>query len=107
SLGDSINNAPPTTSLLKPDGNKKTSAAAVIKALAANRDKLLEYEPKVRADEWDSIHQMRVATRELRSHMETFHGIIGGDKVAHIEAELKLLASILGLARDAEVVDKR
>ena len=106
-LGDSVNNAPLPPSLLKPDVDKKSPAAAVVKALAANRDKLVAYDPKVRADEWDSIHQMRVATRELRSHMETFHGVISGDKIAHIEAELKLLASILGLARDAEVVDQR
>src|SRR5699024_5620790 len=46
-------------------------------------------------------------TRELRSHMETFHGIIGGPEIKHIEAELKLLASILGVARDAEVVEER
>ena len=106
-LGDSLDNAPLPPSLLKPDVNKKSAAAAVIKALAANRNKLVEYDPKVRADEWDSIHQMRVATRELRSHMETFHGIIGGDKVAHVEAELKVLANILGSARDAEVVEQR
>src|SRR5699024_1454537 len=106
-LGDSLDDAPLPPSLIKPDVNKRSAAAAVIKALAANRDKLVEYDPKVRADEWDSIHQMRVATRELRSHMETFHGIISGDKVAHIEAELKVLANILGSARDAEVVEQR
>lgn len=106
-LGNSINNAPLPPSLVTPDVDAKSPAAAVVKALAANRDKLVEYDPKVRADEWDSVHQMRVATRELRSHMETFHGIIGGPEIAQIEAELKLLASILGVARDAEVVEER
>ncbi|APT82243.1 CYTH and CHAD domain-containing protein [Corynebacterium ammoniagenes] len=106
-LGDSIENAPLPASMRTADVDKKSPAAAVVKALAANRDKLVAYDPKVRADEWDSIHQMRVATRELRSHMETFHGIIGGPEIKHIEAELKLLASILGVARDAEVVEER
>lgn len=106
-LGNSINNAPLPPSMITPDVEEKSPAAAVVKALAANRDKLVQYDPKVRADEWDSVHQMRVATRELRSHMETFHGIIGGPEIARIEDELKLLASILGVARDAEVVEER
>lgn len=106
-LGDSIDNAPLPASMRTADVDKKSPAAAVVKALAANRDKLVAYDPKVRADEWDSVHQMRVATRELRSHMETFHGIICGPEIKHIEAELKLLASILGVARDAEVVEER
>lgn len=106
-LGNSINNAPLPPSMINPDVEEKSPAAAVVKALAANRDKLVQYDPKVRADEWDSVHQMRVATRELRSHMETFHGIIGGPEIARIEDELKLLASILGVARDAEVVEER
>ena len=50
---------------------------------------------------------MRVATRELRSHMETFNGILGGEELEHIESELKLLAGMLGYARDAEVVEER
>ncbi|MGO2777140.1 CYTH and CHAD domain-containing protein [Corynebacterium casei] len=106
-LGNSINNAPLPPSMITPDVDEQSPAAAVVKALAANRDKLVQYDPKVRADEWDSVHQMRVATRELRSHMETFHGIIGGPEIARIEDELKLLASILGVARDAEVVEER
>src|SRR5699024_1843268 len=79
----------------------------VIAALKLNRDKLHEYDPRVRRDEWDSIHQMRVATRELRSHMETFDGILGGAELKHIESELKLLAGMLGYARDAEIVEER
>lgn len=104
-LGGSINNAP-----LPPqpaDLDEDSPAAAVIQALKANRDKLIEYDPRVRRDEWDSVHQMRVATRELRSHMQTFEGILGGEEFEHIEAELKLLAGMLGVARDAEVVEER
>ncbi|NTS21744.1 CHAD domain-containing protein, partial [Bacteroides fragilis] len=58
-------------------------------------------------NEWDSVHQMRVATRELRSHIQTFHGIVVGPEIERIESELKLLAGILGVARDAEVVEER
>lgn len=106
-LGDSIHQAPLPPFLVNADIDPDSPAAAVIAALKLNRDKLLEYDPKVRRDEWDSIHQMRVATRELRSHMETFNGILGGEELEYIEAELKLLAGMLGHARDAEVVEER
>jgi hypothetical protein len=50
---------------------------------------------------------MRVATRELRSHLQTFHSIVVGPQIEKIEADLKELAGILGVARDAEVVEER
>ncbi|MDY3126765.1 MAG: CYTH and CHAD domain-containing protein [Corynebacterium sp.] len=106
-LGSSFANAPLPPSAQQPNVSEDSPAFAVINALAANRDKLLEYDPKVRADEWDSIHQMRVATRELRSHLQTFHGIVAGPEVEYLEQELKALAGLLGVARDAEVVEER
>lgn len=106
-LGDSVSSAELPIFLVDPDIDPDSPAAAVIAALKLNRDKLHEYDPKVRRDEWDSVHQMRVATRELRSHMETFDGILGGEELQHIESELKLLAGMLGHARDAEVVEER
>lgn len=104
-LGDSKDAAPvPPSPVDLPEG---TPGRAVVDALAANVAKMVEWDPKVRRDEWDSVHQMRVATRELRSHMQTFHGILVGDRIAHMESELKLLAGVLGVARDAEVVAER
>lgn len=104
-LGQSIHNAPAAPAVA--DLHEDSPAAAVVQALKFNRDKLIDYDPRVRRDEWDSIHQMRVATRELRSHMQTFEGILGGEEYERIEAELKLLAGMLGVARDAEVVEER
>lgn len=106
-LGDSARIASLPPFMVEPHVAPDSPAAAVIAALALNRNKLHEYDPKVRRDEWDSVHQMRVATRELRSHMETFDGILGGEELENIEAELKLLAGMLGYARDAEVVEER
>lgn len=104
-LGDSMANAPvPPTPADLPEG---TPGRAVVDALAANVEKLVEVDPQVRRDEWDSVHQMRVATRELRSHMQTFHGIVVGEQIGQMEKELKELASVLGVARDAEVVAER
>ena len=104
-LGDSKDAAPvPPSPADLPEG---TPGRTVVDALAAHVAKMVEWDPKVRRDEWDSVHQMRVATRELRSHMQTFHGILVGDRIAHMESELKLLAGVLGVARDAEVVAER
>lgn len=104
-LGNSINYAPlpPAMAELDPD----TAAYAVVNALRVNRDRLLEVDPMVRRDEYDSVHQMRVATRELRSLMQTFEGILVGEEYLKLEEELKLLAATLGVARDAEVVAER
>lgn len=104
-LGDSISNVPAGFAIA--DIDEDSPAYAVLYALKRNRDKMLEFDPKVRRDEWDSVHQMRVATRELRSHMQTFEGILTGEEYTKIEADLKVLAGILGRARDAEVVAER
>ena len=106
-LGDSINNVELPPALAVSNLDPDSPAAAVVNALKANRDKLVEYDPRVRRDEWDSVHQMRVATRELRSHLQTFHGIVVGPEIARLESDLKQLASMLGVARDAEVVEER
>ncbi|GAB2504758.1 CHAD domain protein [Corynebacterium atrinae] len=106
-LGTSEAAAPLPTFFIDADLPANSPTAAVIAALKLNRDKLLEFDPKVRRNEWDSVHQMRVATRELRSHLETFDDILASDKIGHIEEELKLLARMLGHARDAEVVEER
>ncbi len=106
-LGDSINNVELPPALAVSNLDPDSPAAAVVNALKANRDKLVEYDPRVRRDEWDSVHQMRVATRELRSHLQTFHGIVVGPEIERLESDLKQLASMLGVARDAEVVEER
>lgn len=104
-LGDAIRYAPtPPEKAVLPDDDP---AHAVLAAIEANVNKIIEFDPKVRADEWDSVHQMRVATRELRSHMQTFEGVLGGEDYLQVEKELKLLATILGRARDAEVIEER
>lgn len=104
-LGESSQNAAPGFAVAQLD--EDSPAFAVLQALKRNRDKLIEYDPKVRRDEFDSVHQMRVATRELRSHMQTFEGILVGEKYIALEDHLKQLAGILGQARDAEVIAER
>lgn len=65
-------------------------------------------EPRVREDEPDAVHQMRVGTRRLRSVLATYRTLLGNDDaVTHLRAELKWLASVLGAARDAQVMHQR
>lgn len=106
-LGDSAAAAPVPPYMSAGGLNEDSPAKAVVDSLRVQRDRLVEWDPKVRNDEWDSVHQMRVATRELRSLLETFEGILAGDQIKHVESELKQLAALLGTARDAEVVEER
>ncbi|MCT1449739.1 CYTH and CHAD domain-containing protein [Corynebacterium sp. p3-SID1194] len=106
-LGDSAAAAPVPPYMSAGGLDEDSPAKAVVDSLRVQRDRLVEWDPKVRNDEWDSVHQMRVATRELRSLLETFEGILAGDQTKHVESELKQLAALLGSARDAEVVEER
>jgi len=80
---------------------------AVVAALRDDIDRLLAAEPDVRADAEDSVHQMRVATRRLRSVLRSYRRLFHTKRAAATEAELKWLADLLGVARDAEVRAER
>ncbi|MFD3707153.1 CHAD domain-containing protein [Nocardia sp. NPDC058658] len=80
---------------------------AVVAALCEDIDRLFAAEPDVRADAYDSVHQMRVATRRLRSVLRSYRKLFDADEAATTEAELKWLADLLGVARDAEVRGER
>ncbi len=61
----------------------------------------------VRADAPDSIHQMRVTTRKIRSLLRDYDESFGLGDSAWVLDELRELAGILGIARDAEVLAER
>jgi CHAD domain-containing protein len=70
-------------------------------------ERLTEYDPRVRLDEPDAVHQMRVASRQLRSVLGAYHPLFDREVTDPIRAELKWLAGVLGAARDAEVMHER
>ncbi|CDO06515.1 CHAD domain-containing protein [Mycolicibacterium cosmeticum] len=76
------------------------SADPVHRAIAENVDALLVWDRAVRADAWDAVHQMRVTTRKIRSLLAEE----SGPENTWILDELKQLAAVLGVARDAEVL---
>ena len=87
--------------------DKTLAGPALLAALRSDVDRLVSSEHAVRADANDSIHQMRVATRRLRSVMRSFKKLLPHDENAHLKDELKWLAGLLGHARDAEVLADR
>jgi CHAD domain-containing protein len=102
-LGDRLP-APRPEALERPDGVKKGSAGAVLlEHLAEHIGRLMAQDPLVRADAHDAVHQMRVASRRLRSALSTFRPLVDREVTDPIRDELQWLGTALGDARDAEV----
>lgn len=80
------------------------------RAVAEQVEQLLVWDRAVREDAHDSVHQMRVATRKIRSLLQSAKdafGVSDGSPNAWILEELRALAAVLGGARDAEVLAER
>jgi CHAD domain-containing protein len=75
--------------------------------LATQVPAIAELEAAVRQDEPDAVHQMRVASRRLRSALVTFRPLFNRDVTDRIREELRWLARVLGEARDIEVTRER
>ncbi|GAC1399774.1 MAG: CYTH and CHAD domain-containing protein [Mycobacterium sp.] len=82
-------------------------ADPVHRAVAGQVEQMLVWDRAVRADTYDSVHQMRVTTRKIRSLLQASEGVFGISDDAWILDELRQLAAILGVARDAEVLAER
>jgi CHAD domain-containing protein len=76
----------------------------VLAYLAGHAAALKAQDPQVRRDAPDSVHQMRVASRRLRSALQTFRTVLPPAGTEHLRGELKWLGEVLGAARDAEVL---
>ncbi|MGZ4514524.1 MAG: CYTH and CHAD domain-containing protein [Mycobacterium sp.] len=77
------------------------------RAVAEQIRELLVWDRAVRSDAFDSIHQMRVTTRKLRSLLRDYQESFGLPDDGWVLDELRELAGILGTARDAEVLAER
>ncbi|WP_216895031.1 CHAD domain-containing protein [Nocardia alni] len=84
-----------------------TAGPALVAAIDDDVDRLLRAEPDVREDLPDSVHQMRVATRRLRSVLRSYRKVLRASAAGEIREELRWLAGLLGEARDAEVRGER
>jgi CHAD domain-containing protein len=79
----------------------------VHRAVAEQIAALLAWDRAVRADADDAVHQMRVTIRQIRSLLQASEEEFGLTDDATILTELRELAGVLGIARDAEVLTER
>jgi len=89
----------------EPSTARRASAGEVVLAhLVDQVDRLVLHDRGARLDEPDAVHQMRVATRRLRSALATYRPLLHRERTDPVRDELKWLGQILGGARDAEVL---
>ncbi|MCO1657457.1 CYTH and CHAD domain-containing protein [Pseudonocardia humida] len=85
-------------------GRKGSAGEAVMRYIAAQADRLAAEELRVRAAEPDSIHQMRVASRRLRSALQAYRPLLDRGRTEPVVDALRDLGRALAPARDAEVL---
>ena len=85
-------------------GGRGSSADVIMAYVEEQSARLMALDPMVRRDEPDSVHQMRVTTRRLRSTLQSFGTIVRAADTRHLGDELRWLSHVLGDARDNEVL---
>ncbi|EGD55779.1 CYTH and CHAD domain-containing protein [Gordonia neofelifaecis] len=93
----------PHDDLIRALPKKATALGLVQYDLATHRDALLAWDPIARENGPDAVHQMRVASRKIRSILTSYPGVIAPEAAAPVAEELRRLAEVLGDARDREV----
>ncbi|MFI7399339.1 CHAD domain-containing protein [Streptomyces sp. NPDC049541] len=84
-----------------------TAGDHVLAYVREQRDAIVELDPAVRQDVFDSVHRMRVATRRMRSAFRSYGKVLDRSVTDPIGGELKWLAGELGVDRDREVLTER
>ncbi|WP_151773208.1 CYTH and CHAD domain-containing protein [Streptomyces abyssomicinicus] len=84
-----------------------TAGDHVLAYLRDQRDRLVALDPAVRRDLPEAVHDMRVATRRMRSALRAYRPLLDREAVAPLAAELQWLTRELGVDRDQEVLDER
>ncbi|MFD6551350.1 CHAD domain-containing protein [Streptomyces sp. NPDC058398] len=90
-----------------PRTDPDTAGDHVLAYLRAQYDAIVELDPAVRRDLPDSVHSMRVATRQMRGTFRSYGKILDRAVTDPIGDELKWLAGELGVDRDQEVLTER
>ncbi|MEU6864898.1 CYTH and CHAD domain-containing protein [Streptomyces sp. NPDC046876] len=90
-----------------PGPAEDTAGAHVLAYLRLQRDALVAQDPAVRRALPDSVHQMRVASRRIRSAFKTFRKVLDRTATDPLGEELRWLAAELGVDRDQEVLHAR
>jgi CHAD domain-containing protein len=90
-----------------PSPHARSAGEVVLAYLGAQAQRLRRYDPLVRRDAPDAVHQMRVAARRMRSALQAFGRVIDREETRELVAELRWVAGELGGARDTEVMAER
>ncbi|MCX4974507.1 CYTH and CHAD domain-containing protein [Streptomyces sp. NBC_00620] len=90
-----------------PETEPVTAGDHVLAYIRAQRDAIVELDPAVRRDVYDSVHSLRVATRRMRSAFRSYGKVLDRIVTDPIGEELKWLAGELGVDRDQEVLTER
>ncbi|MEU8926271.1 CYTH and CHAD domain-containing protein [Kitasatospora sp. NPDC048545] len=87
------------------DGGETRSAGNVVMhGVRAQCDRLLGLDGAVRCAQEDSIHQMRITARRLRSLLKAHRRLFDTCRSTPLADQLRWLARLLGEARDQEVL---
>jgi CHAD domain-containing protein len=89
----------------RPVAGSGSPGCALVAYLTTQRDAVRTAEGGVRSGDVDAVHDMRVATRRLRSTLRTFRAVLRPWQP--LRAELKWLAGVLGDVRDGDVLADR
>ncbi|MGH8893022.1 MAG: CHAD domain-containing protein, partial [Actinomycetes bacterium] len=76
----------------------------VVDYLRQQVGELLRHEPQVRADDAEAVHDMRVATRRMRTTLAVFRPLFDRARTDPVRDELSWLADALGAVRDLDVL---
>lgn len=101
-LGDSVPQHPEPEEL-----EPGTAGALLATALREYRDEFVHNDPLVRADQPESIHDMRIAIARFRATVGTFHTLLPENEVSMLRRELGWIGHILGAVRDLDVIAAR
>jgi CHAD domain-containing protein len=85
----------------------KTKEQTLIRYARQQRDAIVDNEAGARAGDADAVHDMRVATRRLRSHLRTFRKLFDRSRTEPLRDELQWLGGVLGAVRDGDVMAER
>ena len=97
--------APPDVPEPGPVRPKDPAADAVAAHLARHVRAFQAQDLRVRRDLPDSVHQMRVAARRLRSGLKAFAPLVEEHWADALRSELAWIAAVLGEVRDREVLE--
>jgi CHAD domain-containing protein len=92
----------PVPSARVPAGD--TAGDALLGYLRTQYDEIVRQDLRVRRDEPDSVHQMRVAARRLRSALRAYRRLLPG--TSRLRDDLRWLGRQLAQARDLEVQEE-